>query len=385
MCAGTPVVDISSGGSFAGTTCGAANDYTTVSSCGSGSGSPDVVFRLLLTARRLVTLDTAGSAFDTVLHLRSGTCTGTQIACDDNGGGGTASRIRQSLAAGMYWVVVDGAGATNRGDFALNVSIVQIPGDTCDTAIDISAGGSFAGDTTLADDDSMPSCAGISWGGPDVFYRFTLAQQSVVYLDTVDGNTWNTVLGVFAPSTWPPPWTCPGTAVGCSNDACGGVRSQFHDVLPAGTYYVAVDGSAGTQLGPFTLFAQFAPVFTSCHFSGAITANGTYPAETRSMPGCFQPSCIFDHGSDTFFYIPACGTRSLALTDCVVMDPAHGDSVLYLRIGNLTAPDAACADDNYSCMYGMREALDATIPRGLSFVIVECDTCMDLALGVSGL
>ncbi|WP_437784086.1 MXAN_6577-like cysteine-rich protein [Sorangium sp. So ce1097] len=75
--------------------------------------------------------DTYGSAFDTVLHVRDGSCRGPQLACNDD------TRIEQSevtvtLEAGQtVVVVVDGFRNTSAGAFTLNVRRA-VPPPVCD-------------------------------------------------------------------------------------------------------------------------------------------------------------------------------------------------------------------------------------------------------------
>jgi len=70
-----------------------------------------------------VTLETAGTSWDTVLHVRESPCaSGTEVGCDDDGGTGATSRLRVRLAAGTYYVFVDGFSTFAAGAFTLTVS-----------------------------------------------------------------------------------------------------------------------------------------------------------------------------------------------------------------------------------------------------------------------
>ena len=111
-----------------GTTAGAANNFTP--SC-SSSNAPDRVHMLTLPVTvQTLTMDTIGSAFDTILHFRDSTC-GTSIACDDDSGGGLRSRIiRTAVAPGTYAIIVDGY-STNNGAYTLNVTGTVAAGTAC--------------------------------------------------------------------------------------------------------------------------------------------------------------------------------------------------------------------------------------------------------------
>ncbi len=109
---------ITGNGTYTGTTTG-SSVYRGL--CG-GSG-PEWIFSIVSTRSTWVTLETAGTSWDTVLHLRESPCaSGTEVGCDDDGGTGTTSRLRVRLATGTYYVFVDGFGTTSSGPFTLTVS-----------------------------------------------------------------------------------------------------------------------------------------------------------------------------------------------------------------------------------------------------------------------
>lgn len=89
----------------AGTTNAAGND----SALCSGDG-PDVSFGWFAPATASYTIDLCASdmSYDTLLYVRNGSCTGTQLACNDDacGLGGIQSRVTVSLAAGQGIVIV---------------------------------------------------------------------------------------------------------------------------------------------------------------------------------------------------------------------------------------------------------------------------------------
>jgi large repetitive protein len=108
--------------------------------CGGSSGL-DRVYRLVVPGTlSTLTIDTEGSAIhDTVLYARTGTCTGTQLACNDDISGSTNRKSRLNLtnvAAGTYFVFVDALSSSsiNVGDFTLNVSGTIATGQACNQA-----------------------------------------------------------------------------------------------------------------------------------------------------------------------------------------------------------------------------------------------------------
>ena len=121
----------SDGGTFVGTTSGVGS---LTGGCGNTAGSPERVYRWVPPTSGVATIYTCGTGtgFDTVVYLRSATCTGSQVACNDdsctNGlGENRASRITPTVTAGQpYYIVVDGYNGA-AGTFTLTVS----PPSTC--------------------------------------------------------------------------------------------------------------------------------------------------------------------------------------------------------------------------------------------------------------
>jgi hypothetical protein len=120
------------GGTFAGTTSGTG---TLAGTCSAGDSSPERVYRWTPQVSGLATISTCGTStrFDTVAYLRSGSCTGAQVACNDDTSGcavadGTAnasrhgSRLSANVVAGQtYYIVVDGYGGA-AGGYVLTVA-----------------------------------------------------------------------------------------------------------------------------------------------------------------------------------------------------------------------------------------------------------------------
>ncbi|MBI5499913.1 MAG: putative metal-binding motif-containing protein [Deltaproteobacteria bacterium] len=124
-CAGLTVIDAT--GPVSGTTVGGFDDFS--SACG-GSGGQDVTYELQVAAPSRFVAEIAPMAagdWDTVLYLRSA-CdndTATVLACnDDYAGIGLRSHIEvASLAAGTYYLTVDGLGSYASGTYTMNVTL----------------------------------------------------------------------------------------------------------------------------------------------------------------------------------------------------------------------------------------------------------------------
>lgn len=116
-------IDVSAGGTFTGTSTCAASDFS--GACGAGD-APDVFLRLTLAAASDVTIDASGSSYDTVLSMGAG-CAATSVGCDDDSAGGGAARLtRSALAAGTYYVVLDGKPGGVGGAWRVSVTVTPI-------------------------------------------------------------------------------------------------------------------------------------------------------------------------------------------------------------------------------------------------------------------
>ncbi len=117
----------STSGSVTGTTAGKVN--ATVASCEANSNQPDVAHFLTSCpgANSISASTCTGTAFDTVIYLRTGTAT-TDVACSDDSSGcgnNLQSRITGASVSGanLQWVIVDGFGTTGNGAYTLTYSI----------------------------------------------------------------------------------------------------------------------------------------------------------------------------------------------------------------------------------------------------------------------
>ena len=101
-----------------GNTTGATNDAG--GTC-SGASAPDHTYVFSLSAPQTITLSLCGSSYDTVLYVRT-VCnsSGTQLACSDDFCGVSSQITLPNLAAGFYYVFVDGWGSSS-GNYTLAI------------------------------------------------------------------------------------------------------------------------------------------------------------------------------------------------------------------------------------------------------------------------
>ena len=115
--------------------------------------------------------------------------------------------------------------------------------DTCSDAFEITADGSWSGDTTGMTHTVDGSCG---YGGArDAWFTFTLSSASHVILDTMD-SALDTVLYVIS-------GTCSGAELACDDMSGPGMTSRLELDLDPGTYYVVVDGYYHTYYDDYIL------------------------------------------------------------------------------------------------------------------------------------
>jgi hypothetical protein len=109
-----------------GTTVGAVDRFAT--QCAGRESTltgNDEVFRIDVAAPSMVKIALTAPTFNAVVALRRscvdvpGVSGADQLACEDNRGRGRTATIDRQLAAGTYWIVVDGQTAADEGAFRL--------------------------------------------------------------------------------------------------------------------------------------------------------------------------------------------------------------------------------------------------------------------------
>ena len=74
-----------------------------------------------------------GSDFDTLLYIREGTCTGAELACNDDQGDEKTSAVQLRLEANKTVVIVVDGWDTEQGNYQLRIDGVE---ETCDDGVD---------------------------------------------------------------------------------------------------------------------------------------------------------------------------------------------------------------------------------------------------------
>ena len=125
---GTPIAAAS--GTKTGTTAGKTNQ--SIATCEANTGQPDDAYFFLTCPGTTTTIGAntcSGTAFDTIIYLRTGSATGGDVACSDDvagcGSQGFQSRFSgaQVSGANIQWLIVDGFGLTGNGPYSLSYTI----------------------------------------------------------------------------------------------------------------------------------------------------------------------------------------------------------------------------------------------------------------------
>ncbi|MGE0479406.1 MAG: hypothetical protein AB7Q17_02930 [Phycisphaerae bacterium] len=221
---------------------GAGTEST--ASCG-GGGVNDVWYSYLATANGTVTIDTCGSAFDTILAAFAA-CGGAELACDDDSGCGTTSRITFNVTQNTTYFIRVASKTGTTGRVVIGATTLTpgagLANDECANAAAV-AEGSFVGTLVGATTDNVATCVTPASGG-DVWYRLTPAVNGTATANTVgsDANI-DTVISVLS--------ACDGNEIVCNDDMNAiDLTSAVEWAVTAGnSYFIRVAGAALSPRG----------------------------------------------------------------------------------------------------------------------------------------
>lgn len=326
-------IDVSVGGRWQGSFVDVDNDHDV--SC--GFNYPELVYTFTLDEISDVDL-TATAGFQYIPMAVSTECgdEDTEVRCSYSA---PSHQHLYSLDPGTYYVLVEGS---DEFDFTLDVSFgppTEPPeGDLCDTAIDVSAGGSFEGTLVDRQDDVEISCG---FAQADTMFFFDLAEeQDVTLRATGDGGEWMTLAlqescGERA------------TEEGCrfGNPAAMRIRA-----VPPGRHSVIVESFAPTN---FTLDVTLQPpvepvvVDVSETCGAAFEApfdGGIFEGDTSDASDDYAASCGGGaRGGDEVIYFELLADARVTAS----LDPQGFDAVLHVHEDSCVGGDdeLACNDD----------------------------------------
>ena len=413
--------------SYTGTTAGLAGDSTAFTTCSATSGSRDAYYRFTLNSTRTVTIDTIGtSAFDTVIGLYNSS--NVQLACDNDSGGSTTSRLIQTLNAGTYYVIIKGRGSPGSGAYTISFRDNVVAPNL--VACDNDGGGSTtskittslaAGTYYIVVKGRLSSSSGsyvLNVKQLDLVNaanRMTCnddngsVTSSLIETDLSAGDYYVVVKGKASSNkgaytlqiqdiTTPPA----SAEVACNNDiSVTNNASRLSQALTAGTYYVVVKGS-GTASGAYTLnikdVAYAATTTLACDYNSG--PSGTALIETDLDPGTYRVvvkgktstdkgaykltlrdlsalptgriKCDYNSGTGGKSHVEAdlaSGTYTVVLKSS--SSTAGGAYNLYLRdMTNTTIGDMPITCDNDSG-YGSTSAITTTLNPGTYYAGIK--------------
>ncbi|MAQ16714.1 MAG: hypothetical protein CMN30_18215 [Sandaracinus sp.] len=350
-------LDVSAGGIFEFTSLGARPDYQL--GC-APAGRREQVITFELTEAQDVYIRAEGRS-TTYLALRT-TCDDgdTELECV---GSFEGTIQRRALEAGRYYVLIGDIG----GDLAVEVLFrdpTEAPtNETCATALDVSAGGSFPGTLIDVTDDADTSCG--PSGASDLVYTFTTTEVRDLVVGAVSDTGDRVYIGLQQ--------SCSDTATSlrCVNGATVGTR--VHQ-LPAGTYFLVVEGSTSREFD-FTLDVAFEeptppPAGDTCDNAIALTAPAMVTGNLNDKQDDIDLTCGFSYRDMVY---------ELTLTERSDVEVVGEDT--FLSVGFLdgcgpAATQLRCASGNPS-----RSRLRDLAP-GTYFIVVESSAGGEFSLQV---
>jgi pseudolysin/vibriolysin len=142
---------VATSGITSGTTIGGPNAYNPFCAAFAGSG-PDASVQLDLPSLNSLDL-TLTANYNAVFELTAGSCHGDVLACTQG-----TTQHRGALAAGAYYVVVDGFASTDSGAFTLSVSGEIAAGGSCEVPLATSGALLCAVGTTCTGEPGARTC-----------------------------------------------------------------------------------------------------------------------------------------------------------------------------------------------------------------------------------
>lgn len=344
-----------------------------------------------------VTITTAGSSFDTILAVYTGTSLSalTRIAYDDDSGPGVTSQVTFNAVSGQtYRIMVDGYGG-DVGSIALQLTQITT-GDGgsgrpsndnfANRATLAAAGGSVSGTHANATAETGEPAHGGITAARSVWYAWTSDSAADVNLTTTSASGITTSLAVYTGTA-----LSDLRAVTARTQAAGSGNAVSFRAAARTTYFIVVDAQTGGT-GAFAL--TLTPVVTS-----TAPANDAFarPSPIGSAGGIFDVSSIGaskeagepehanNRGGASLWWT---WTASSAGTVSVVTTGSNFDTILAVYTGEaLNALTTIATNDDIAT--GVTSGLAFTAVSGRTYRIAVdgyggASGNVRLALGVSG-
>lgn len=270
-----------------------------------------------------------GAGMTCVLGSGSASCT---TACGTAGSHSCNSSCHFSTCFASIDVCGNGCDDNGNGTVDEGCSVPPPANDLCAGAVDITADGSASGTLVGATAQAVGCGSGI-----DVLYKVTVSVRSFVYLDTL-GSSLDTSISYRST-------TCPGSAITCNDDACGGSSSQLVTVVDPGTHYFAVHtASSSVAAAAFTLRHVVMPA--SDNLNVLLASSGSYTGTTF---GTGHVGAICGAGAtspEDVYYWTQCPGQTRTVSASLCNSSTSWDTVLHVEHDGSAV---ACNDDDGSC------------------------------------
>jgi hypothetical protein len=358
---------------------------TTTATCSSLTGG-DMFFTFSnpTTQNFTVTVTPQSSTHRPAVYLRS-TCTGSTLSCATAPSTGSAVTLSYpNLPAGNYVLVVDGASGS-AGPFSLSAQLSSATGggsgDTCSSPIALTFSGgttktaSASGTTFGATNAHFPtSCVSSSGSGKDRVYVFTTTAPGNFSATVTPSPGWD--VGIHL-RTSP---CASGSLLVCKDDSASGSETISYSSLPAGTYYLWIEGYDPSAEGDYSLSATLVEQSSSATGNtcadpivltlvanatglGASATGTTVGATNNNSPSPCQSSS--GSGNDRVYSFTTTSTRNLTAT----VTPSPGwDVGISLRSFSCTGTQLVCKDDSAT---GAETITYASLPAGTHYLWVD--------------
>jgi hypothetical protein len=312
LCPQTEAIAVITTPATNGTTVGQTNDFNPTCASSAGSG-PDVALQLDLPQMVSLNLNLTNlGSFDSVTVLLDSTCGGTAVTCSDS-----PTKSLTNVAAGRYFVIVDGFFATSSGTFTLNTSGVVAVGGSCESPL-FTAG-------------AFTCTPGFVCDGTPGARTCRVAQCN----DGIDNNSDGLIdfpndPGCSSPGDNTEETVCPGPACPvCANGLDDDIDGLFD--WPS-------DFGCAAAGGTTELFCTADP-----DFAGLITQQTTNGTMAAPAAGNLTPSCQANSGNDVTYALQLPVPVTTLVLD--TLTSTVGDTVLSLKDANCGV-ELGCDDDS---------------------------------------
>ncbi len=287
---------------FSGTNVGASRETSEPRHAGNAGGK-SVWWNWSTSVSGTVSISTAGSSFDTLLGVYTGTTVNaltTVASNDDVATGSLSSRVSFPATAGtLYRIAVDGFSGTS-GTVSLSLNLVLTP--------PLPANNNFAAAFTLSGatvttsgtnggtskEAGEPRHAGNA-GGKSVWWSWTATGSGTVTISTA-GSSFDTLLGVYTGAT-----VNALTTVASNDDVATGSHSSLvsFPAIAGTAYNIAVDGFSGTT-GTISLSINLTatPPPANDSFASRIVLRGSTVTTSGSNINATKETGEFNHAGN---------------------------------------------------------------------------------------